>query len=419
MRRWLMRQAQAALALGAACVALVATQSAVAAAPTISAQTLTRDAQAMQQWTSDENWFQELTYVFASGELAIQQQAAAVGKQAKLTSAQTTQVSAAVRAAWKRLMQLDPASVGSATTQPNLSGQRTVLDGLRSALKQIAGSHYNALMAATDQAYILMSNPTWLRQHAITTRKLPAGYKLVWATSFAIPNTSNAARYVALPDAYLKFANLGWNSSIPSLYQPYYLPLTKSGRSRPPYTVDIASPSGQIAASNVIISDVGPWSEDDNWWDPTYTGAAPPSGCPVSATRVSKTALTNPAVNGICPGTSNWRRTYYYLLYRHVALPFFQASAYQPTGVYRDTTAWPPALQSGCSEAAQASINDDRATCAVSNYNGHSSTWLRGDSYNAPVLNQASIDLSPGMDAALGWVYPSSGFVLVNVSRLP
>lgn len=416
MRRQRMRLARIIPAVLACCVALAAAHGGVTAARLTGAQT------AAARWSADDAWFQQLIYVFASGDPAIQQQAVAAGKQARLSSGQVANISAAVRAAWKRLMRLDPASLGSPRARPNLAGQRTVLDGLRATLRKIAGSHYNALLAATDSAYKLVSDPNWVGQHAaIAMRRnvLPAGYVLVWATSFAIPNTANSARYVALPDAYLKFANLGWNSSIPSIYQPYYLPSASSGRPRPPYTVDIASPTGKLAASNVIISDVGPWSEDDNWWDPTYTGTTPPSGCPVASTRISVAALSNPAVDGICPGTSNWRRTYYYLLYRHVALPFFQASAYQPTGAYRDTTAWPPVLRQGCSEAALASINDDKTTCAVSGYNGHSSTWLREGSYNAPVLNQASIDLSPGMDAALGWVYPSSGFILVNTSRLP
>ncbi|HEV8192723.1 MAG TPA: hypothetical protein VGP82_14760 [Ktedonobacterales bacterium] len=419
-----MRPARTALVMAACAVLLIVTHDVGATTRTTEAQTPSHEdatAVARLHWIADSAWFQRLIYVYASGEPAIQQQAVAAGEQAQLTSAQVLRISAAVRAAWKRLMQLDPASLGRTSVRPNLGGQQTALAGLRAALRQIVGARYNTFVAAADRTYALVSNPTWVQAHAIAFRRFgpPPRYRLVWATSFAIPNTPDSARYVALPDVYLKFANLGWNGQIPSLYQPYYLPAAGSGRPSPPYTVDIASFSGRIVATSVAISDVGPWNEDDNWWDPTYTGATPPEGCPLASTRVSASSLTNPAVNGICPGTSNWRRTYYYLLYRHASLPFFQASAYRPTGPYRDVTAWPPTLNRFCSEAAHASINDDGSICAVSGYNDHNSTWLRDDTFNAPILNQASIDLSPGMDSALGWVYPSSGFILVNTSRLP
>ena len=51
--------------------------------------------------------------------------------------------------------------------------------------------------------------------------------------------------------------------------------------------------------------------------------------------------------------------------------------------------------------------------------NAHAASWLRGGSYDAPVLTQPGIDLGPSVDRALGWRWPSSGFVSVNVARLP
>lgn len=424
MRRQWMRPARAVLVMAVCVVVLFVAHDAGAATHTLQIPKLAHDnaaAGARLHWSADSAWFQRLIYVYASGEPAIQQQAIAAGTQAKLTPMEVSRISAAVRAAWKRLMQLDPASLGRSGARPNIAGQHIALDGLRAALRQIAGARYNTFIAATERTYALVSDPTWVQAHAIAFRRsvLPPRFRLVWATSFAIPGTPDSARYVALPDAYLKYANLGLNSQIPSLYQPYYLPAAGSGRPGPPYTVDIASPIGRIVATSVSIDDVGPWNEDDNWWDPTYASATPPDGCPIASKRVSADSLSNPAVNGICPGTSNWRRTYYYLLYKHLALPFFQDSAYGPTGPYRDASAWPPVLNRFCSEAAQASVNNDSATCAASGYNDHNGTWLRDNSYNAPVLNQASIDLSPGMDTALGWIYPSSGFILVNTSRLP
>ncbi len=56
---------------------------------------------------------------------------------------------------------------------------------------------------------------------------------------------------VAVPDKYLKFANLGWQ------HQPGY--------ERDDYTVDLGY-SGKSAKS-VKILDVGPWNIDDNYWN--------------------------------------------------------------------------------------------------------------------------------------------------------
>jgi hypothetical protein len=89
---------------------------------------------------------------------------------------------------------------------------------------------------------------------------------------------------------------------------------------------------------------------------------------------------------------------------------------------YCDTgsgTGWPTALAHNCSEAAAASKNNDGITCyGSSGYNNHNGDWLRGGTYNS-VTNQSSIDLSPAVDKALGWVYPSSGLARVSWSALP
>lgn len=381
------------------------------------------------------NDLQQWIYLYASAEPGLQREARAAGVRAGLSAGQVARVSAAVRSAWLRMMALDPAALGRLGYAPNPSGRRTVVDGLQAVLRQIAGPRYLTLLDATRRTYQRTSNPAWVQSHISVTRPLPPekrrvgqSWVLAWATSFEMAERSASERYVALPDAYVKFANLGWTSVIPSIYRPYYLPQAGSGLPMPPYTVDIAAAGGDLAAPNVFVADTGPWSEDDNWWDPVYTGAPDdpaggpvtlPPGCPVSSTLVSPNALRNAQVDGICPGPRNWRRTAYYLLYKHQALPFFQPSAYAPRGPYADSTNWPPVLPAYCAEAALASVNDDRAPCAANGYNNHASLWLRNGTYHSAVLNQASIDLSPAMDAALGWTYPSSGFVQVNVSRLP
>jgi hypothetical protein len=102
-------------------------------------------------------------------------------------------------------------------------------------------------------------------------------------------------------------------------------------------------------------------------------------------------------------------------------MPFFQPPSYAPTGSFADASAWPIVLPTACPEASAASVNDDHATCAApyASYNTHAASWLRGWSYDDPVLNQSGIDLGPSVDRALGWRWPSSDFVSVNVARLP
>lgn len=370
------------------------------------------------RWATDGAWFRRLIYLYASGDPDIQREAHTAAEGAGLDSTQADLVPAAVRAAWVRLMTSDPATVGRPQAVPSYWGQQIALENLRDALRGIAGGHYDAFLKATDEAYGMVSSSSWLQSRSFWLHGQPlrAGrWALVYATSFSIPGDSSA--YVALPDTYLKFSTLGWVSSIPSFYQPFYIP----GGTAVRYTVDVSLPNGSASAAGAPVTDVGPWNEDDNWWDPTKTEATVPSTCPVSGTRVSAYSLTSAAVDGICPDGANYRRVYYYMLYKHIATPFFQPSAYAPTGSFADASAWPTPLPLDCPESSAASVNDDAVACArpFAGYNTNASSWLRNGSYNAPVLNQAGIDLGPGVDAALGWTWPSSGFVVVNLTGLP
>jgi hypothetical protein len=73
----------------------------------------------------------------------------------------------------------------------------------------------------------------------------------IWATQYS-PNTSGAIE-VALPDKYLKFANLGWDTTYPD----------------PPYVVNVNYPTTNQSLLSVHVDEVGPWNEDDNYWDST------------------------------------------------------------------------------------------------------------------------------------------------------
>jgi hypothetical protein len=66
-------------------------------------------------------------------------------------------------------------------------------------------------------------------------------------------------------------------------------------------------------------------------------------------------------------------------------------------------------------------VNNDGITCGGGpvGYNANNGAWLRAGTFNKGIANQSSIDLSPAVNKALGWVYPSSGLIKVNVSGLP
>lgn len=77
----------------------------------------------------------------------------------------------------------------------------------------------------------------------------------IWATQYS-PDTSGALE-VALPDKYVKFANLGWD--IPKDYQDIY--------DNPTYTVNVFNPENSKTLNKIEVNDVGPWNENDNYWD--------------------------------------------------------------------------------------------------------------------------------------------------------
>ncbi len=362
---------------------------------------------------------QNLIFVWASGTASIQQKASHICQADNISASSCADISADVRSAWLDVMQVDPASLGRIGVQANPVGRAQVYNVLAGKLSALTQGRELLLLAQTQQT-LQQLNAT-----AVQANKnlMPTGTSsyTVWATSFTQKSLPNGLKprtspYVALPDAYLKYANWGNISSIASIYQPYYAP----NGTKTTWSVTISLPDGTKKISNVLVTDVGPWNEDDNWWDANGTSTTLPSSCPVSSTLIAPNATSNPLVNGICPNGQNLRRIYYYLLYTHNGLPFFQPSGYSPSGNFTDGK-WPTAVPQGCSESTVASVNNDGITCGGGpiGYNANNGGWLRAGTFDKGITNQSSIDLSPAVNKALGWVYPSSGLINVNVSGLP
>jgi hypothetical protein len=359
---------------------------------------------------------QNLIFVWASGTASIQQQALHICQTENISPRNCADISAEVRSAWLNLMQVDPASLGRIGVQENPAGRAQVYNLLAGKLSSLTQGKESILLAQTQQA--LQQVNASLQQ---VRNHLTATSYTVWATSFTQRSLPNGLRpkispYVALPDAYLKYANWGNISKIPSIYRPYYAP----NGTKMTWSVTLSSTDGTKTIANVLVTEVGPWNEDDNWWDANGTSATLSSRCPVSPTLIAPDATSNPLVNGICPNGQNLRRIYYYLLYTHDGLPFFQPSGYSPSGNFTDGN-WPTALPQGCSESSFASVNNDGMACGggPNGYNMHNGGWLRGGTYDKGITNQSSIDISPAVDKALGWTYPSSGVIQVNASALP
>jgi hypothetical protein len=336
---------------------------------------------------------QNLIFIWASGTLSIQQKASQICQADNISLGNCAGISAGVRSAWLDLMQVDPASLGRIGVQVNLSGRAHVYNVLAGKLSSLTQGKESLLLTQTQQALQQLNISVQQANNSLTSAARTS--YAVWATSFTqnpLPDGLHpkTSPYVALPDAYLKYANWGLISNIPSIYQAYYAP----NGTKTHWSVTISLPNG--------------------------TSATLPSSCPVSTTLIAPNATSNRLVNGICPNGQNLRRVYYYLLYTHHGLPFFQPSGYSPSGNFTDGN-WPTALPRGCSESAAASVNNDGITCggAPNGYNANNGAWLRSGTFNTGITNQSSIDLSPAVNKALGWTYPSSGLVKVKMSALP
>ena len=121
------------------------------------------------------------------------------------------------------------------------------------AVRQLLGSRYSA--------FRVWIRGWWQRERqAIVKLKQPQGGAGTRSDAyscwvFATQYNGYTDYEVALPDKYVKFANLGWY--IPPPYDARY--------NNPPYTIHINRDSYWVWS--VLVREVGPWNIDDNYWD--------------------------------------------------------------------------------------------------------------------------------------------------------
>ena len=158
------------------------------------------------------------------------------------------------------------------------ASQKTLFKASSSADKEQAVLTHNQgvseAMAKTDRAVRQLLGSrypvfrTWIREwwtrerETISRLKQPRPGESPGIQSSAYSCYMFATQYhgytnyeVALPDKYVKFANLDWY--IPPPYDSRY--------NNPPYTVNIHRNGHWVW--NVLVREVGPWNIDDNYWD--------------------------------------------------------------------------------------------------------------------------------------------------------
>jgi len=152
----------------------------------------------------------------------------------------------------------EEASSPAAKKQAVLAHNQGVAEAMATtdqAIRQLLGSRY--------PAFRVWIREWWMReQEAISRLKQPRSVGSPGVQSSAYSCYMFATQYhgytnyeVALPDKYVKFANLGWY--IPPPYNSRY--------NNPPYTVDIYRDGHWVWG--VLVREVGPWNIDDNYWD--------------------------------------------------------------------------------------------------------------------------------------------------------
>lgn len=142
----------------------------------------------------------------------------------------------------------------------------SVLQDRNLTLRQVFGEDYYKFENWIQNWWIEEKEyrATWLnqRQSLFADEDRISG---IFATQYN-PNTTGAYE-VALPDKYVKFANLGWVNDIPAAYQSIY--------DDPPYKVNVYYPVTNLAVNGVDVDEVGPWNTDDNYWN-SATGSSNP-----------------------------------------------------------------------------------------------------------------------------------------------
>jgi hypothetical protein len=158
--------------------------------------------------------FQQAILVWASGTPEVQTRAGAICQHEALGPANCAGISAAVRAIWAAIIEQDPADVGRPEAAPNLAARYALLTDLYHRLDALTGGHTDRLFTDTAGVYGAITQPAFaaqVRAHALSGTHTAT----VWATAFkqtsGLPSGYSAMRsaYVALPDAYLKYADLG------------------------------------------------------------------------------------------------------------------------------------------------------------------------------------------------------------------
>ena len=116
-------------------------------------------------------------------------------------------------------------------------------------LRQLLGTRYDPFVEMLQGFF---------DEDAVRTGPSPDSRTCLSYTVFGTQYEAHTSYEVAIPDQYIKFANLGWQHYTGYPDSNYQVQLDRSGYS-----------------TTVWVGDVGPWNTDDNYWNPVSGTARP------------------------------------------------------------------------------------------------------------------------------------------------
>ncbi len=200
--------------------------------------------------------------------LSLPEASAKLQRNLELSGPQTSALEAAVRRQLSRQSRLKRRSDSLLAAIPGDPDRRRFTLAARvearrfnqeaAKIDQEAAAEIVEVLGDDQEEFYAWAEALWeqeVKEHGV--RSAASGLGALKYKIFATQYIGFSDYEVALPDKYLKFANLGWREEIPAAFQDDY-----SGSD---YTVNLERAG--VLVEGVKVLDVGPWNQDDNYWN--------------------------------------------------------------------------------------------------------------------------------------------------------
>ncbi len=208
--------------------------------------------------SNNDPWLQKpiLNYLWLTAEPSFAAERQSLTEQLHLTPQELDQIAKIAQVEAKQTKQLEQAR-GTVDTRLSAQAVQTFnaqVLGTAAAtdqqIKDLLGDRYDAFRQSIRTWWVSEQ-----QRYTSVTEKFKAQSAVdtcyVYATQY-IPVAAHggaSSRELSLPDKKIKFANEGWPGGYPN--PPYYVNITRNS----------------LSLTNVKVREVGPWNEDDNYWD--------------------------------------------------------------------------------------------------------------------------------------------------------